>query len=135
MKPVIKIFLFSVLAIFLFLIVYLYNKPGRDVEKETAISISAVQLFKTYAENEVNANKIYLDKAIDVHGTVSDFNKNQQGQTVIILQTDDPMFGVACTLKSNNSPPLTKGSKIKLKGICSGFTNDVVLRDCIISND
>ncbi len=127
----ITIFVILVCAVCIFLW-YVFNKPGRNVTNENSITIAATELFKSYAENETNANTAYLDKAITVTGIVIEIATNQQGQNMIVLQTNDPMFGVACTMRSNISSEITKGTHVTLKGICSGFTNDVVLRDCII---
>jgi hypothetical protein len=131
MKHPLKIFLLLIFGIAILAFAYFFNKPGRDVTNETSISVTASKLYKAFTDDETKANNEYLDKAISVNGTIGEINTNQQGQTIIIFQTDDPMFGVACTLKENKGLKFNKGSDIVLKGICSGFTSDVVLRDCI----
>ena len=110
---------------------YFFNKPHRNVSFEKAVTIGADSLFNVFLTNENKANALYLDKAIVVSGTISEVTKNQQGQPVVVLKTADPIYGVACTMKSNEYS-FKPGSFISLKGICSGYTTDVVLRDCII---
>ena len=51
---------------------------------------------------------------------------NQAGETVVYLQSSDPVFGVNCTFKEDPGA-IEKGSTITFKGICTGFLSDVVL--------
>lgn len=108
---------------------YIFLKPGRNIANETAISIKAEEIYDAYLKNEKIANNIYLDKAIIIRGKISDIKTNQQGQQVIILETGDPIFGVVCTM--SQSVTTSKGEFISIKGFCTGYTTDVVLRDCI----
>ena len=82
--------------------------------------------------NEAEANKQFLDKAISVHGTVQEIITNQQGQPVILLATGDPIAAVSATLRDQPNIQLKNGDHITIKGICSGFASDVVLRECIL---
>jgi flagellar basal body-associated protein FliL len=59
----------------------MWNKPKRNVVKEKGIEVSAVQLVKEYQDNETEANKRYLDKALQVTGNVSEVKNNQEGKT------------------------------------------------------
>jgi len=110
---------------------YVYNKPHRDVAGEKTIPVTATDLFNAFHQNEAAANAAYLDKAIEVTGEVAEVKVNQEGKTVIVLKSQDPFYGVLCTLKdkTNTSHP---GQQVKIKGLCSGFNADVVLRDCIL---
>ncbi len=110
----------------------LYNKPQRSVENESAIAITATQLFKEFEQNEEKANEMYLNKAVLVTGTVSEISLNQDGKTVLILETENPMFGVSCTMEGTLEGSAS-GSTIKVKGICTGYLSDVVLTRAIIS--
>lgn len=108
---------------------YVYFKPARNIEREKTLHITANAIYTAYLNDENLANKLYLDKAITVKGKISDIKTNQQGQQVIILETEDPVFGVVCTM----TKPLavTKSDDISIKGFCTGYTTDVVLRDCV----
>jgi hypothetical protein len=132
MKKVIIIGLAFVCA--LVLIGYsLYNKSHRSVNDEEAIPITAVSLFNAFETNEENANKIYLDKVIEVSGVVSEIITNQSGKPVIILSTDNPVFGINCTMESSIEP-IQIGSTISITGICTGYLSDVILTRGIIKN-
>ena len=108
----------------------LWYAPHRDVKDETAISVTAQGIIDAYSSDEKKANTLYLDKAIEVSGEVTDISKTQQGKTVISLKTSDPMAGVRCTMKENAD--VKPGDQIKVKGICSGFLMDVTLIDCYV---
>lgn len=114
---------------------YVWNKPHRDVRNESSVSISADSLFVKYNSDETDANKQFLDKAISVHGVVQQIISNQQGQQVILLETGDPIATVSATLKDQPTRQLKNGDHITVKGICSGFASDVVLRECIILSE
>lgn len=111
----------------------LWNKPQRNVENEKAIEVPATQLVRDYQANEAEANKKYLDKAIQVTGTVTDIKANQDGKSTVTLASDDAFTGVFCTLKDQPGK-LSTGSTVIIKGICSGMLSDVRLREAVIVN-
>jgi len=110
---------------------YLWNKPARDVSKERGIHITAMAIFDSFTHNEQAANTSFLNKAIEVTGTVAEVKKNQAGKTVVYLQSSDPMFGVNCTFKEDPGL-IAKGSTITFKGICTGYLSDVVINEGIL---
>jgi hypothetical protein len=109
----------------------LFFRQHRSVTDEKAMEISAVNLFNAYSTDESNANKLYLDKALIVSGTVLETKMNRENKQVVILKTDDPIFGVVCAIKDPVAG-LAAGNEVRIKGFCSGYTTDVVLRDCIL---
>lgn len=106
-------------------------KPQRDVSIEKGLEISASAIFDSFATNEKNAYALYLNKAIQVTGEVSEVKKNQEGETVIYLKTNDPIFGVNCTFKQD-AGEIKKGDIITFKGVCTGYTSDVVLKNGLL---
>ncbi len=112
---------------------FMWNKPHRDVADEKGIQTPAALIVKDYQANEQTANTKYLDKAIEVTGTITEVKANQEGKTTILLASEDAFTGVFCTLKEN-APNLTVGSSVTLKGICSGMLSDVRIRDAIVMN-
>jgi hypothetical protein len=108
----------------------LYNKPHRSVADEDAIRVEAVELFKAFESDETLANTKYLNKAVEVSGVVAEVSTNMEGKTVVILQTDDPMFGVSCTLADIQQ--VTAKSTVTIKGICTGYLSDVVIVQGIV---
>jgi precorrin-6B methylase 1 len=111
---------------------YLWNKPHKMVENARGVAISAVQLAKDYTANEQTANAKYLNKALEVSGTVSEIDKNQDGGLMVILDSGDPMTGVQCTMREKGVN-VAKGQQLTVKGFCSGSgITGVSLTDCII---
>jgi predicted S18 family serine protease len=109
------------------------NKPHKDVNDEKAVAIAAPQLFAEFVANEAEANKKYLNKAILVTGAVSSVEENQDKQKYVILQTDDALNGIMCTMRSNDFTAKA-GDNVSVKGFCSGFVGDVKLTDCVLSS-
>jgi tRNA_anti-like len=110
---------------------YVWNKPQRDVQDEKAVTIAATAIFDSFIVNETKANELYLNKAIQVTGEVSEVKKNQDGNAVVYLKSTDPVFGVNCTFKEDPGP-LEKGTTITFKGICTGYLSDVIINQGII---
>ncbi len=114
------------------IIYFIWNRPHRDIKnEETSIRITADSLFAAYSANEQSANKLYLDKAVEVKGKVAEVKTNSENKTVIILQTADPMFGVNCTMEQAGTS-VKSGDEVEIKGICTGFLSDVVLNRCYL---
>jgi len=100
-----------------------------NIEKAKAITIEASALFDEYSANEKAANAKYIDKVLEVSGEVTNVSKNAEGLTVIMLKTNDLMFGVNCTMEEKEVK-CKAGDKLTLKGICTGYLTDVVLIRC-----
>lgn len=111
---------------------YQWNKPHQDVRDEKALPVTAVALFAAFNTNEQAANAQYLNKALAVTGTVSVIDANQDKQRYLILQSDDALNGVMCTMRGNDFSAAA-GQTVTVKGFCSGFVGDVKLTDCVLS--
>lgn len=110
----------------------LINKPHRSVADEIGIEVSSSDLFQQFETNEETGNTKFLDKAILVSGEVAEIVTNQEGKTVVILATDNPLFGVSCTMEGS-SDGVQIGSSVMIKGICVGYLSDVVINRAIIT--
>ena len=118
------------------IMIYLYNKPHRNVIAETGIPISATELYAKFTSNEGQANQAYLNKVLQVSGQVLAIKSNATAGKVVILNTGDPLFGVACTLNLQETTvhPVQPGEKITVRGICTGYLSDVVLTNSYLVN-
>ncbi len=114
-------------------VLYVYLKPHRDVTQEKGVQLSAQKLFDAFKANETEANTKYLDKAIELNGEVSDITTNQDGKTVVNFKTNDPLFVINCTFKTNPGE-LKPGQTITFKGICTGYIPDanVVINEGVL---
>ncbi len=109
---------------------YLWNKPHRNVDAAKAdFSVEAIDLFTQYASDETAANPKYLDKIITVCGTVSDVT-SEGGIVKVQLVGGSEMGGVSCEMEAGSQFAPATGSRICLKGICTGYLMDVVLNRC-----
>src|SRR4051794_38938762 len=84
--------------------VWIWNETPRDVASEKGKKITSTAIFDSFTQNETRANLLYLNKAIQVTGEISEIKKNQAGQVVVYLKSDDSIFGVNCTFKKDPGP-------------------------------
>jgi flagellar basal body-associated protein FliL len=112
---------------------YVYNRPHRDVAKEKGVQLSAQALYDAFRTNEAEANKLYLDKAVEMTGEVAEVSTNQDGNVVVNFKTNDPLVVINCTFKENPGA-LQPGQTITFKGICTGYIPDanVVINEGIL---
>jgi len=127
------IFLIAALCIvvLIFVAYKMYTKPHRSVERERGIEMTASQLFDAFAQNEALANVEYLDKVMEVTGKVSEIGVNLDKKPIIMLETNDMLFGIRCTM-ADSLLAIEPGSTVTIKGICTGYLSDVVLTSGII---
>ena len=107
---------------------FYWNKPKKSIEDVSAISVTATSLFQLYNSNETQANNKYTNKVVAVTGAVETVSKNTEGKTVVLLKSDDLMFGVNCTLEKESQ--IKAGETVTLKGICTGYLTDVIVIRC-----
>ncbi len=114
-----------------FFIFYAPTHFKRDVADEKGIQLTAAALVKAYQENEPNANTLYLDKPLEIKGEISETKVDQAGNTTLTLKSEDAFASVFCTLKKAD-PNFNPGQTVTVKGICTGFLSDVVIKEAII---
>lgn len=112
---------------------FIWNKSQLNVADAKGIKVEAAALFNAYSSNEKSANTNYLEKILEVSGEVTSVTQNAEGFTVVLLKTDDPMFGINCTLEQKDVI-VKEGDTVTLKGICTGYLTDVVLIRCYTIN-
>ena len=115
--------------------VMIYNKPHKNMQSATAdLIIPAIELFTAFEQDENAANEKYLDKVVQVSGTVQEVKKDEDGNLGITLDGGSMMFGVICKLDALSEHKRTEfkeGEKVTFKGICTGILMDVVLERCV----
>lgn len=128
-KLIFPFLLVIVLIVASYVWVFYWNKPQQNIKNAKAISIQATELFNEYSTAERTTNDKYIDKIIEVSGEVVLVSKNNEGKQVILLKTNDPMFGINCTMEEVAN--VKEGDLVKIKGICTGYLTDVVVIRCI----
>ncbi|HAP02030.1 MAG TPA: hypothetical protein DCQ93_08925 [Bacteroidetes bacterium] len=114
---------------------YEYFKPNeRTADLKADYTISAVDFYNYYSENEDSANLKYINKVIEVTGVVSDVSKKDTSSLLIILDGGNGMFGVSCGLQrtGENFVIPEKHSTLTIRGICVGMDMDIKLTRCSI---
>ena len=113
--------------------VFVYAKNHhRDVQAEKSIVVVADSLSTAFGEDEAKANAAYLNKAIQVTGAIINIDKNQAGQTTILVGNKAAFSNVSITLAMPLPSKYGVGSTITVKGVCTGALSDVVVTDGVI---
>lgn len=112
---------------------FIYSKNHhRNAQEETGIVISSDSLVAAYQTNETEANKKYLNKAVEVTGSIISINKDQTNHITVVLGKADAFSNVAITL-TNTTPIQNKiGEVITIKGVCTGNLSDVIITEGVI---
>ncbi len=113
--------------------VFVYSKTHhRNVQSEKGIVIQADSLSAAYQANEKNANALYLNKAVELSGTIVSIDKNQEGKITLILGSADSFSNVSVTLISTTPISQKIGETITIKGVCTGALSDVIITEGVV---
>lgn len=137
MKTYIKIALFFVSFIALSGILaalYMYNlKPGNMAKAKPDFILSATILQKAFEDNETTASTMYINKTLEVSGTIASVKPAANNVLNISLETGSVLSSVICTFPAiTDASKFRAGEKITLRGQCSGFLMDVLLNNCAV---
>ncbi len=113
------------------LLVFFYvTRPVQSLHKSDAeYSLEASELFKAFDLNEADANTKYLNKVIEVTGTIREVQDRQ-----VLLETE-ATFGIICEFDEHHHiEHLQPGQMVTCKGQCTGKLMDVVLSRSVIIN-
>jgi len=112
---------------------FVYSKTHhRDAQAETSIIISSDSLVAAYQANEQKANTTYLNKAVEVTGTILTIDKDQANHITILMGKADAFSNVSITLSSSQPIKQKVGDVITVKGVCTGNLSDVILNEAVI---
>ncbi len=105
-----------VILLLLTILVYIgYNyiyQDHRDIKQEQAkFTLSSNTIVNEFIQNPSVSEKKYLNKTIEISGTVSEINDND-------ITLDDNVF---CLLKVTDSKAIEINAQIKIKGRCIGY--------------
>ncbi len=137
MKTSYKIALFAVFFLALAGIlfgIYLFTLQSADLQKaEPDFRIAATDLQKAFENDETAANTTYLNKIIEVSGTIESVKPGEDKAVSISLKTENPLSAVICTFqKVTDTSELKPGGQITIRGECSGILMDILLNNCVI---
>jgi len=137
MKPYIKITLFVVFFLALAAIgvsLYLYNLKPKDLAKvKPDYVITSDDLLKPFEENEAQANSKYINKIIEVEGTVGSIVAGENNSINVSIKTYSDFSSVICSFSSKDDiDGLKAGTLVTVRGECSGYLMDVLLKNCAL---
>ncbi len=127
-------------------VIYVYREYNRKepgtLSLKPDFTLSAIELFNAFSQNEKEANLRYLDKVIEVNGSLKQWDVSEEGALTIVLGVSDKMSSVRCNMDSTQVAGMVKipeGTSVMVKGICTGYTadeligSDVFLKRCVFS--
>lgn len=97
--------------------------------------VSSKALANDFKENPQLGNRKYRGKVLLVEGTIAEYYRNKKQEISVVLREKNQTVGVKCNLIRSSkqiTKPLKYGQKIKIKGVCIGFKEDVLLENCFI---
>ena len=113
--------------------VFVYSKTHhRNVQSEKGIVIQADSLSAAYQADEKNANALYLNKAVEISGTIVSIDKNQEGKITLNIGRSDSFSNVSVTLISTTPISQKIGETITIKGVCTGALSDVIITEGVV---
>ena len=133
-----KLLYFIITLIIIAIIAYfvVMNLPKASIKgKDAAYTTSAIELYSDFSKNENTANAKYIGKTITVEGTITEIDSDKNGATVLFLSSDNGINGILCTLEPDQKGDFKVNQNVKIKGLCTGFLQDVVLNKCVIIKD
>jgi exonuclease VII large subunit len=87
--------------------------------------VSSVELVESYSINQKTADNIFLDKDIELSGSVKSFIQSESGHSFLELQTNSENLKLLCLIKEESAvqkaSSLTNGSRINVFGKCLGL--------------
>lgn len=126
-KVILFILAFIVMA---FSFYRMFTKPGLDVKNVPAeAKISWIELVNSFENDEIKASELYVDKVIEVSGTVIDISESEKSR-VIVLGDKNRSVSVICQFQENEFEDSSKvkiGDSLVVKGFCTGYLMDVML--------
>ena len=133
-----KKLLYFLLALILIAIIgyfVLLNLPKASIKgNDAAFTVTAANLYSEFESNEQTANQKYIGKTIIVEGVITEIDKDKNGSDVLFLKSENEINGILCTLEPGQSSDFQINQSIRIKGLSTGFLQDVVLNKGIILN-
>jgi len=113
-----------------------WNKEHANAADVEALKVDAGKILKEFQSNEIEANKSYLSKVLEVEGEVSEVGADSTHK-IMLSVPDEMMEGIVVSLDkryAENAMEIKPGMRIKVKGFCSGYLqlSGVVLNDAVV---
>ena len=114
-----------------------YNRPHKDTEAlKVQEKLDATALIAAFENDETASNTKYLNKVIQVKGTIISAETDKDGVITIYLGDGASIASVSCALEKNKNYTLEtfkKGNSVTITGLCNGYLTDVIMNRCIVN--
>ena len=115
-----------------------YNRKVKNIgEVKAQFHLEADELLHAFEKDETGANTLYLDKIIAVKGLIRSVEKDDKGNFTLVMGDGSSMSSVRCSMDSvhvKDVESVKEGNEITVKGACTGFNKDELLRSDVILN-
>ena len=89
------------------------------------MKVSADELVRSYSLDQITADNKFLDKDIELSGSVKSFIQSPSGNSFLELQSNNENLKIFCIIKDESTAQkassLTNGSLITIYGKCLGL--------------
>jgi len=135
MKTPVKVALFVVFFIAvggILAALYMYNMKHTDTAKaKPDFVVTSTGWQKEFEDNETAASAKYINKIVEVTGTIASVKQSENNSVSITLITGSDMSSVICTfIALPGSSEIKAGESVTIRGECSGYLMDVLLNNC-----
>lgn len=109
---------------------------GEITTAEEVIQVTAQDLLETYKSNEIKGDELYKDKRLQVTGTIANIGKDLLDKPYVSINSGEQfeVYSVQCFFKDKDEiaklGDLNKGDEITITGTNSGYTLNILLKDC-----
>ncbi|WP_343912349.1 OB-fold protein [Aquimarina litoralis] len=106
------------------------------IATEPELHLSSRSLVASFSKNEQNANDNYKNKVVEVTGSIKEISYLNNRST-LILEGNTRSSSIICDIQPNHKMKLKKlkeGDTITIKGVCKGYLKDVILLNCVLTN-
>ncbi len=111
---------------------YMYNLKPKNLQKtKPDFVVTPAALLKAFESDENAATAKYVNKIIEISGTIQSVKPGENSALTISLNTGSDISSVICTLQGKAGPSnFRAGEQITIRGECSGYLMDVLLNNC-----
>jgi hypothetical protein len=118
--------------------VYFFSKKAPNLEKTKPDYICTIEeLVAAFETDEAAATQKYVNKIVQVSGTVSLIEAKAGMPLNITLSESSNYSGVICSFNETVAivpEKISPGTKLAVKGVCSGYLMDVLMNNCVLVN-
>ncbi len=99
---------------------YVYNKGPENISNRKTLPVTARELYDAYINDSLIAQNKFSGKVLLVNGVISRIDLNQQGETILSLQTNEQNAFINCSMEQS-AAGLQINDEARIKGICNGI--------------